>query len=119
MTRLSFNMDAVMKHVAHAEQAEEHRQTYGYDNTGPALALVKDEGIYLMSNGLPMLNGGGPDNVVYAAGYGPDNYDGCRAAVGGDDFAERISIDDVRQIHDYGADTLVIELTENSMMLTC
>ena len=53
----------------------------------PGLILVKDDGIYLMSNG----GGEKSLNVAYASGYNPkvdgDVWDKCRDAVGGDDFA--------------------------------
>ena len=51
------------------------------------LVLVHDEGVYLMSNGVPDLPQG--QNVVYAVGFGPgdDDIRFCEV-VGGDDFGQ-------------------------------
>lgn len=65
---------------------------------GPALLFVHDEGVYIMSNGMPRLN---PNNVAYAEGCNPkvgqfdDWYSMSRELVGGDDFVE------ILPIHDY------------------
>lgn len=62
--------------------------------------LVKDDGIYLMSNGEPGLPGAKTANkIVHARGFEAlpstaaieersERYDKIRAAAGGDDFAE-------------------------------
>ena len=111
---LTFDAQAVREQLDHAKTAHLHKLTmsdraelYGEHNmshqqpneeiTGkPGLWLVKDSGIYLMSNGNPGL----PDTetnhnrdsllkVAYAKGYGPlADYDTIRQAVGGDDFTE-------------------------------
>ena len=55
--------------------------------------LVKDQGVYLMSNGSPRLtlDDGKRGKVVYAKGYDPERdgdwYSRARAVLGGDDFA--------------------------------
>ncbi len=59
------------------------------------LVLVHDSGVYLMSNGCPILPGEKTKNfVVYAIGMDPDKdedyYDAARDAVGGDDFGEHL-----------------------------
>lgn len=75
----------------------------------PGLTLVKDDGIYMMSNGSPALmdpikrpSSNGQHTiefrkVVYARGYDPrvDHavWDRSRAAAGGDDFTESIDHD--------------------------
>jgi len=71
---------------------------------GPALEFVKDEGIYLLSNGGPADLSVDQDPtrppVVYAEGYDPTVEDRmevwarARAAVGGDDFVEFIALDE-------------------------
>jgi hypothetical protein len=63
---------------------------------GPHLELVKDAGIYLLSNGLPDLAMGDPGRVVYALGFDPDR-DGdvgerSDRVAGGDDLVETLSI---------------------------
>lgn len=65
------------------------------------LDLVKDEGIYLMSNGSPRLleEGAKRSKVVYGLGFGPDaDYDTLVAAVGGDDFAIPLDAEEVRDM---------------------
>lgn len=93
MKTLRFNWSEVKTLVAHALEAPEHRSTYGSSNPGPALWFVKDEGIYLMSNGKSEAQPG----VVYAKGFDPRSdkevWDRARAMVGGDDFCESLGID--------------------------
>jgi hypothetical protein len=65
---------------------------------GPALLFVHDQGVYLMSNGMPRTD---PNTVAYAEGCNPgvgefdDWYGMSRELVGGDDFVE------ILPIHDY------------------
>ncbi len=48
---LSFPVtEAFIAMVSSCRNAKDHRQTWGSDQQGPALWLVKDHGIYLMSN---------------------------------------------------------------------
>lgn len=65
----------------------------------PAVLLVHDQGVYLMSNGLPrdLIQGTqetGSNFVAYAVGCHPDTDDAwwetSRQLVGGDDFSETI-----------------------------
>jgi len=70
---------------------------------GPALLFVHDQGVYLMSNGIPHLlsEDGNSHQVIYAEGCNPDVgefddwYLTSRDLVGGDDFVE------ILPIHDY------------------
>jgi hypothetical protein len=70
---------------------------------GPALLFVHDQGVYLMSNGIPHLlsEDGNSHQVIYAEGCNPnvgefdDWYLTSRDLVGGDDFVE------ILPIHDY------------------
>ena len=55
----------------------------------PALWLVHDDGVYLLSNSI------GCELVVYAEGLGVDEYEEARSAVGGDDFCDALPLDDV------------------------
>jgi hypothetical protein len=68
---LSFEGAAVLELLAHAKAAPQHTSPYGLTpNPRPDLMLVKDDGIYLMSNGEPGLPGTGTVNkVVHACGY--------------------------------------------------
>jgi hypothetical protein len=106
MARLRFNVDEVRRLVAHARAAPAHAEYFG-EQLGPRLMLVKDEGIYLMSNGQPrdMVDGlpdvlGNQSFVAYAKGFDPrppadrmDVWEKARATVGGDDFSEPLELD--------------------------
>jgi hypothetical protein len=105
MSTLQFDLDEVRRVVLHAKTAPAHALWYG-EALGPRVLLVKDEGIYLMSNGQPrdMLDGrpdalGAQSFVAYAKGYDPRLvtdpgmlHEQCRAAVGGDDFSEPLEL---------------------------
>ena len=113
LSTLRFDIEVVKKLHEHAKACERHRlsfagqdRLYGEDGNdepqedkekaAPAvLHLAKDDGIYLMSSGLPGLKGDdGKSMVCYAKGFDPrinDNYyNDARHAVGGDDFVEDI-----------------------------
>lgn len=116
-TRLKFERKKVQVLMDHANAAKKHERIYGQvGRVAPGLWLVKDDGLYLMSNGKPGLTG--PEKVVYAAGYmapslfadtqgkeldgaqftvSPrlEQYEKIRAAAGGDDFVEVIRIADM------------------------
>jgi hypothetical protein len=92
--------------IIHAVEATEHCQTYsqqfaGIENPPPALQLVHDSGIYLMSNGnpnLPRPDGKEGSLVIYAQGFDPDKdgedvWHNARAEVGGDDFVQGIPME--------------------------
>ena len=121
MTRLVFDIEQVAGLADHARNAPRNRmdptqriEIYGEDACDPqpgeqdvarpALWLVKDEGIYLMSTGLyPEGHGralpGGRMAVAYAVGFDPrredrlDVWDRARDAVGGDDFADPLPLE--------------------------
>lgn len=97
--KLTFNRAGVERLLAHAKAASEHRSTFEQrPPIGPGLILVGDQGVYLMSNGLPMLKADDGENnfVVYADQINPETmqfddwYEAKRAAFGGDDGAEPI-----------------------------
>lgn len=103
MTKLIFPAEGVARVVRHALGSKKWGR--GYGQTGqpkPCIIFVKDEGIYLMSNGEPADIVKEPQRfVVYAEGYDPTKedrmvvYDRAREAVGGDDFGDYIEIDEV------------------------
>lgn len=127
-TRLTFEGKSVLELLTHAKAAPKHVSPYGLKpDPGPGLILVKDDGIYLMSNGEPGLPETATTNkVVYALGYETlpftadgdelmERYDKIRNAVGGDDFAEFLS---ARSFDRLVATGLVeIELTANQMRI--
>ena len=72
MATLKFAAPAVLELLRHALAAPKHVSPYGEADPGPGLFLVKDEWIYLMSNGKPGLPGeNAPNKVVYAKVYEP------------------------------------------------
>ena len=93
----SFKADDVRRVITHASQAKDHEvSTYGVERLEPgtpAVFLVGDRGVYLMSNGLPRdveKNGDGEMAfVAYATGIDPtedeDWYDRKVLVFGGDD----------------------------------
>ncbi len=95
---LTFSDLGIIRHmVKHAEQAPEQQRYYGAILPEPSLFLVKDEGVYLMSAGLPadLLHPTLPKQVVvYAEGCHPDLdtdwYETARDVMGGDDSSEPI-----------------------------
>lgn len=77
------------------------------------LVLVKDQGCYLMSSGLPRLPGVETLNLVaYAKGLGPDaDYDDLRRACGGNDFGENLPLGMFEQALVSGSETITINMT--------
>lgn len=130
---LHFDLDAVLRQVDHATNAKTHRVPYGETDQQPALFFVKDSGCYLMSSGTdtdrPAGNWPGAGrttgNVVYAEHLAPEDEDSWQLAAdicGGDDFAERIILDEaLRAVLDsartppVNARWLIIELSETSL----
>ncbi len=71
--------------IAGADQIDREKVPAG-------LVLVHDQGVYLMSNGLPELPQG--QHVVYAEGFGPRDDDSLFCSiVGGDDFGEYLPVE--------------------------
>lgn len=128
MTKLTFDIEGVRKLAEHALAAPKHGR--GYGDTGPAkpgLYFVKDEGIYLMSNGEPALPGArGLNFVVFAKGFDPavvldrgELHDKCSDAVGGDDFGELLTLNKqlVEWIRDPDAERFYIRCGADRMTL--
>lgn len=83
----TFECKTVLPLLEHSKRAKKHRSLYGQAGTEvPGLWLVKDEGVYVMSNADPGLKkpDGKRHQVVYALGFGPEVH------LGGDDFVELI-----------------------------
>src|SRR5262245_40480942 len=82
--------------VEHARSGKEFCSVYGQSEVGPALLLVKDEGAYFMSNGLPRLprtDGTDGSHVVYAEGCRPED-----GHIGGDDWVEVFRLADLEPL---------------------
>lgn len=147
MAKLTFKIADVRKLYEHAQNSKEHRASFshlidpkllkagetmpkvGYATSAqldlskiPAhLLLVKDQGCYLMSSGLPSLLGakGEPNLVVYAKGLGQDcDYDKLRAACGGDDFSEALPAEWFDAPMKTGATELHINLTKTKLSIS-
>lgn len=120
MAKLIFDTEAVRELAQHALAAPNHREHHG-EAIGPHLLLVKDQGVYLMSGGIPHLAGERNANkVVYAEGFDPfalnpgEVYDRARAALGGDDFAEALPREVLELIVEMPGPKVVIDMTEDS-----
>lgn len=156
MTKLTFKADEIRPLIEHARRCNKHRMTYdqlldacGGDfdradrltdeeraalpDVGPGLFLVKDEGIYLMSNGepadmikVPAPNGSGETDgcrVAYAKDFDPTERDRMDVwndahAVSGDDFSEAIGDDVWRKLLTAETDEIVIRLTARNLSFT-
>jgi hypothetical protein len=102
--KLTFNREGVERLLSHAKAAPEHSPTYGQEPPiKPGLILVGDQGVYLMSNGLPMLKVDNSESnfVVYADQINPDTmpfdvwWAVKESAFGGDDGADPIDADTI------------------------
>jgi hypothetical protein len=104
---LKFAVPDVWRVVEHARAAPTQRGYYG-KVLPPSVMFVKDEGIYLMSNGDPQdIVQTTPLSlfVAYADGYDPrtstdrgDLWHRCKDAVGGDDFSEPLQLGDFEAV---------------------
>lgn len=126
---LTFDLDQVRPLVEHARASKKWGKTYGDDGPArPALWLVKDEGIYLMSNGIPPKLADGTvaapyqvGLVAYARGFDPTErdrmevWDDAHEAVGGDDFADPLPIDWFETAIASGRATIVLRFTPTSV----
>lgn len=102
MIRLVFPLPAVVVLAEHAIDAPRHKKSHLERESGatasPALWFVGDQGLYLMSNGLPARgNATGPDRPddVYAHGYHTAAAKhAVKHVIGGDDFLEVLPLRD-------------------------
>ncbi|MEU7925087.1 hypothetical protein [Micromonospora sp. NPDC049107] len=103
MISLLFPLDEALRLAEHALAAPENVRSLTREDEGrpavPALLWVKDDGTYLMSNGIPGLpaDPGRPDSgqqVVYADGWGSGTRQelGHTDEIGGDDFVEHLEL---------------------------
>ena len=84
--------------------------------TPPGLHLVKDQGIYLMSNGSDPRPASESGLIAYAEGYGPGaDRNEVRAAAGDDDFVEFLPVGWFRNVCD--GDRVILGFTEKRIEL--
>lgn len=125
MAVLVFDAKSVERLVEHALCAPEHEMGWASEATPkPALQLVGDQGVYLMSNGRPPDKRDAQDGcfVAYARGLNPhtdpDWWQTKRATYGGDDGADILDvIDDVQLLMRRGETEIRIEIDENHIGL--
>jgi hypothetical protein len=134
MARLIFKASDVRRVVEHSiASPEQSRHVIDYDaKTGepitkavdaPAVLLVHDQGLYLMSNGNPRdIVKGTSSFVAYARGCDPvaddDWYDTAHALVGGDDFGETLPwARELKSMIDRGDKTIEIEMTAETLAI--
>lgn len=80
----------------------------------PGLWLVKDEGVYLMSNAELQ----GDPKVVYAHGYDPHQgevWDKCQRAMGGDDMCEFVPVDAFADVTAENCVAAVVRVSSTSL----
>ncbi len=126
--KLVFNADAVRGLVEHSLANRKNQNPVAFTKAvvkKPALMLVHDQGVYLLSNG--KLGGGETPSklglVAYAKGCDPkadaDWYDTAHDLVGGDDFAETLEwADEVKQMLDDGASAIVVNFSRSRLSLS-
>lgn len=121
--KLHFKTSEVKKLVEHVEACKKFRGMYGDKNSfKPGLLLVGDEGVYLMSNGLPNLTKDKTENnknfVAYAEESNPEKmeFDDYRhakeATFGHDDGAEFLDIANFQFIKTTKEQVFTIKITE-------
>jgi hypothetical protein len=129
MSKFVFDGIAVLELLEHAKAAPRTVSPYGLTpDPGPGVMMVKDDGVYLMSNGEPGLRGTETTNkVVYAKGYEAlsatasmdermAQYDKIRDAAGGDDFAEFVPAKSLTALEPGGS--LEVELSPDKMIIS-
>ena len=124
MGLLKFDYDEVRELYDHALSCEEFKGAYGQKPV-PSLFLVHDQGVYLMSAGIPHLpnTAGKPESskVAYAEGCSPDDddwWDEARRLVGGDDFAEVLPLNLFEQVLGLGLVDIRITVNLGATRLT-
>ncbi|SIO50055.1 Protein of unknown function [Bradyrhizobium erythrophlei] len=138
MTRLIFKAADLLRVVDHSLAApKQAERLINYTDEGPvsappeapAVLLVHDDGVYLMSNGHPAdaLEGKPKGKffkryVAYAQGCDPRSdkgwYDTARALVGGDDFGECLPwAAEIKAQIAAGAQEIIIEVSGDSLAL--
>lgn len=116
MAILTFPAAQIRALVEHSKAAKEHCAPF-QKAAFPALVLVHDSGIYLMSSGRNQTET--KPLVVYAIGYDPskdeDYYQAARQAVGGDDFAEHLPLGAFEPALATGADHIDVRISARSI----
>lgn len=118
--KFHFTLKDLLPMIEHAKASPDHTMPFGYEETkkGPGLLLVKDSGVYLLSNGTPrqMADGSiatekqeGSSLVVYADGFGKDTW------ISGDDYVEFFDLETFTSAIAEGADAIAFDVTPNAI----
>jgi hypothetical protein len=142
MARLVFNATDLLRVVDHSIANKQARFLSDWDEkkkeavysvpAKPAVLLVKDSGIYMMSNGDPgdLVDPSKANEkfaqryIVYAKGCNPktdgdDVWEKCQRMVGGDDFGETIEwADAIKELITRGAKEIIVNFTTRKMSLS-
>lgn len=124
MTRATFCVDDTLEAILrHAESTSDHGSSFEGPLPSPHIALVKDDGIYLMSPAQPPLlaEDGKKRLVAYAHETKPeaaDRWEQARAIAGGDDFVEYFPAADFRKMLDDGAEKILIDFTDDCLAVS-
>lgn len=100
MSILRFKAADLVRVYEHSLKAPTQMEDFSGPVDKPSICLVKDDGIYIMSNGTPRdILKGERSFCAYAKGYDPDKVDPDELwelthSVSGDDFGETLPIDD-------------------------
>ncbi len=128
---MRFTIDGVRKLVAHCSQCSTYRRFYSEDS-GPAIWLAGDQGVYLVSNGmpgLPLIQEGRPplagqQFVVYAEGISPSDpgwWSQKSIHFGGEEGVDAIPLSEVQALLKAANEThkwLTIDVDESSFTLS-
>ena len=141
MAIIRFNLDDIKPLVEHALASKKHRLTFGmmfdpkyhHDDVvlpegamprdahidptkvKPFLLLAKDDGVYLVSSGLPLLPGKDTaSQCAYAHGMGPGSHATESSSLGNSDFTEAIDIGPIAKAIALGAKRMHIHWQEDN-----
>lgn len=121
MASLTFGATAVRRIITHAKSAPSHHMGWSEYLPQPAVILVGDQGVYLMSNGEPPLKhrtGSNRNFVAFAKGINPycdpNWWQAKRESFGADDGTEcLLIIDDLQLLIDRGEEDIRLEITDD------
>lgn len=128
MAILTFDRQGVERLIAHAKSSPKHSPTYnqraqGIEQAEPALWLIGDEGVFLVSNGFT--DNEPPDDklIVYANEVNPKTmpldewWEAKRRTFGGDDGVESLSVEDVERALVSRTKDFRLEITPEEIVL--
>lgn len=129
LVKLHFKTSEVKKLVDHVEACKKFRGVYGMETSfKPGLILVGDDGVYLMSNGLPNLTKDktkkNKNFVAYAEESNPEKmeFDDYRhakeATFGHDDGAEFLDIASFQFVKTTKEEVFTIKITETQIEIS-